>query len=144
MQTELHWHMGTGLNPFLPPGSLSPQLFTHKHTFSCRSRQSQALLNAISLSMPSALVSGVPGSVGSLTTLTWQACSWPASKRATVTSTLRPATKPALCATVVPAYLTLPTLHNTRSGGDTTVAVPKWLYNCCSSFTGRLAISKTL
>lgn len=38
MWTCLHWHMGTGLNPFPPTGSLCSQLFTYKHTLCCRPR----------------------------------------------------------------------------------------------------------
>ena len=69
------------------------------------------------------------GSAGSLTT---QPCAWPASKRATATSTLRPATMPALCATAAPACVGLRTLHNTRSGGDTAVAFTRQIPSSCT------------
>lgn len=73
------------------------------------------------------------GGVGSLTSLTdRQSCSWPASKRATATSTLRPATKPAFCATAVPAYTGLTTLHNARNSGDTTVAFTRQIPSSCT------------
>lgn len=132
----LHWHTGAGLNPFPPPGLPSPWLFTHKHILSFRAKLSQVLLHVVNLSMPQPSLPGVPRS-----SYTYRGCGEPdcsdwqavmqlaASRRATATSMLGPATKPALHATAVPANVVLTTLHNTRSRGDTTVAFTR-LVNC--------------
>lgn len=149
MQTCLHWHTGTGLNSFPTPGLLFPRLLTHKYMLSCRPWLPQVILNVISLSMPQPCLPGVPSS-----SWTYWECQEPDQPNWWAGMQLagkqeRPARwvlLPNLLFVLLQSQFMWHSHHQEWQGHSCGIyqTDPKWLYNCCFSLAGVLAIPQVL
>lgn len=130
---------GSRSEPIPTYGFLSAQLFTYMHMLCCRPKLPQTLLYVGSLSMPQLPAvlssSAQPGLLGGWQGAGRQLASQQRAGAASSLPFLQLLSKP------TGAFTQLQEQQEHNCAIDKTD--PKWLCNCCSSFTEVLSISKT-